>query len=386
MKNFKLALAGIATVVGIVGASATGVFAATSTANVKVNAIIEEVISTGTDLGGGADSGTGTDLDPYVFNINVTPGTVSTNATPHKITVGTNSADGYTLKVKDVDTNTSLVNGSNTIAAHAGTFASPTALANNSWGYRLSTFGENLYAGITTSDVTIMDHAGPIDSEVANITYGILVDQSKPSGTYSDTIVYTLTTNNQKANINMKKTFSVVGGLVLVVGIALSSVNALAATQSANVRVNATVLSTISITTSTTVTLNPVPGAGVASNVDTVTVNTNSHNGYVLNLKAASSANLSNGTDVLSATSGSWTNPATMSTNSWGYRVDGLGNFGPSGSTTYAGVTTTGQNLKTTSTHASNDITSVRYGAAVNSAQPSGTYTGQVTYTATTNS
>lgn len=171
-----------------------------------------------------------------------------------------------------------------------------------------------------------------------------------------------------------------------MVGIALSSVNALAATQSANVRVNATVLSTISITTSTTVTLNPVPGAGVASNVDTVTVNTNSHNGYVLNLKAASSANLSNGTDVLSATSGSWTNPATMSTNSWGYRVDGLGNFGPSGSTTYAGVTTTGQNLKTTSTHASNDITSVRYGAAVNSAQPSGTYTGQVTYTATTNS
>lgn len=182
----------------------------------------------------------------------------------------------------------------------------------------------------------------------------------------------------------MKKTISVVGTL-LAVSLLLPGLSAFAATNSADVVVNATVASTIAITTSGTVTVNPVAGAGVASGVDTVTVNTNSSNGYVLNLKATTSNQLTSGTNSIAATSGSWATPATMSTNSWGYRIDGLGNFG-TGTTTYAAVTVAGQNVKTTSTTAVNDVTSVRYGVSVNSSQPSGIYTGQVTYTATTNS
>lgn len=183
----------------------------------------------------------------------------------------------------------------------------------------------------------------------------------------------------------MKKIFSVVGGVALVLGLSLPGAGVFAATTSTNVTIDAQVLSTISITTSDTVTINPVPGAGVATGADTVTVNTNSSNGYVLNLRATTSNQLVSGANSLSATSGNWATPATMSTNSWGYRVDGVGNFG-TGTSTYAAVPTTNQALKTTGTTAVDDVTSVIYGASVNSSQPSGTYTGQVTYTAVTNS
>ncbi len=182
----------------------------------------------------------------------------------------------------------------------------------------------------------------------------------------------------------MIKKSSIVLGAALVAGL-LSGGSVLAATSSANTTVNANVQSVISLTTSGTVSLTPVPGAGVDSGVDTVTVNTNSSNGYILNLKATTSNQLVSGANSIAATSGSWAIPATMSTNSWGYRIDGLGNFG-AGTSTYAAVTTAGQNLKTTSTTAVNDVTSVLYGAQVTSSQPSGVYSGQVTYTATTNS
>lgn len=182
----------------------------------------------------------------------------------------------------------------------------------------------------------------------------------------------------------MIKKSSIVLGAALVAGL-LSGGSVLAATSSANTTVNANVQSVISLTTSGTVTLNPVPGDGVSSGVDTVTVNTNSHNGYVLNLRATTTDRLVKGTDFMGPTSGSWGVPATMSSNSWGYRIDGLGNFG-AGTSTYAAVTTAGQNLKTTSTTAVNDVTSVLYGAQVTYSQPSGVYSGQVTYTATTNS
>ncbi|MGI6611995.1 MAG: hypothetical protein ACOX0Z_00250 [Candidatus Nanosyncoccaceae bacterium] len=174
---------------------------------------------------------------------------------------------------------------------------------------------------------------------------------------------------------------------LLVAGLS-SGVSVLAAEQSTNITVNAQVQSVISITTSGSVLMNIVPGTGVSSGVDTVTVNTNSHNGYVLNLKATTSDRLVKGGDSIGPTSGSWLNPSTMSSDSWGYRIDNLGSFGGPTSTSYAKVTLAGQDVKTTSGHTTGggDVTSVRYGAQVGVGQPSGDYTGQVTYTATTNS
>lgn len=188
MKNFKLALTGIAAIVGVVGLSASGVLAATSSTNVTVNAIIEEVLSVA-DLG---DGGTGA----KTVNLNATPGVLASNAAdPHVIEIGTNSPKGYKLSIKDADANTNLVNGANTIAAHTSTFASPTALANNSWGYRTDQMTVGSYAGVTATDVTIRSSTGVVASETTNITYGVLVDASKPSGTYTDIVTITAVTN-----------------------------------------------------------------------------------------------------------------------------------------------------------------------------------------------
>lgn len=184
----------------------------------------------------------------------------------------------------------------------------------------------------------------------------------------------------------MKKIITVAVASVASIALLLPGV-ALAATDSKNTVVNATVEPVISITTSGSVTINSAPGsvAQLSTGTDTVTVRTNSRNGYVLNLRATSSTNLTSGSNDIPATSGTWTAPATMATNSWGYRIDGAGNFG-TGNNNFAAVSTTGQNVKTTNAPTNGDVTSVIYGINVNSTQANGAYTGQVTYTATTNS
>lgn len=182
MKKFKLALAGVAIVVGAVGASVTGVFAASQSANVTINATIQEVISA-------ASFGT----TPNEFN--VTPGATVQTSSAQQIRISTNAAGGYILYVKDADNDTSLrLNASNNIAASTNAFTSPNTLANNTWGYRLSTFTANHYAGITDTNVQINSATGPISNHPTDITYDVLVDSSKISGTYTDVITYTAVT------------------------------------------------------------------------------------------------------------------------------------------------------------------------------------------------
>jgi hypothetical protein len=130
------------------------------------------------------------------------------------VSVATNTSNGYNLKLSDGDTTTTLVNGGNTIAAHAGTFASPTAMATNTWGYRIvgqggftataynaetnNTASSSTWAGITSSasPVTIKTTAAPTASDPTVVWYAVKVDSSKTSGTYTDTVTYTATTNS----------------------------------------------------------------------------------------------------------------------------------------------------------------------------------------------
>ena len=119
MKKIKLALAGVAIVVGAVGASVTGVFAASQSSNVVINATIQEVISV-------ANFGT----SPNAFN--VTPGTTVSTSNAQSISISTNAAGGYKLYIKDADDDLSLrLNASNNIAASTNTFAEPAVLAYN---------------------------------------------------------------------------------------------------------------------------------------------------------------------------------------------------------------------------------------------------------------
>ena len=185
--------------------------------------------------------------------------------------------------------------------------------------------------------------------------------------------------------------------LGVVAFVAAPAVQAATTTTTINSQIN----STISLLTSNgTVNVNVIPSAAGAQTTssDTVTVSTNNSAGYNLQL-ATSTANraLTSGSNTIAAASGTFAAPAALTANTWGYRVDGLGTFGAGptsalssqsiSSTTFAGVpaSTTPQTLKTTSSTASNDTTTVWYSVAANTTQPSGTYTNSVTYTAVAN-
>lgn len=173
-----------------------------------------------------------------------------------------------------------------------------------------------------------------------------------------------------------------------------------AATTSQNTTINATIGSTITMTTSGTVALGITPdGNGQSSSAsDTVTVSTNNALGYNLTLEDSdATTTLTDGTNTLTAHAGTQAAPTTLANNTWGYRVDGVGGFlaGPTSAETnvdtlallWAGVPASGpgNTLKNTSTTATNDVTTVWYGAKADTTKPNGVYTGTVTYTATTN-
>lgn len=186
---------------------------------------------------------------------------------------------------------------------------------------------------------------------------------------------------------------------LLITGVVSSPIIASAASNSANTTINASVGSTIGITTGTTVALSLTPTAGgvVSSSSDTVTVNSNNTSGYTLTLADSdANVNLTSGGNSISAHSGTFASPSALSANTWGYAVANTGGFDASyssesnnatSSSVWAGVPASGApvQLKTTTGAAVNDTTTVWYGARATSSQPGGTYSGTVTYTATTN-
>ncbi len=172
-------------------------YAASTTATTTINATVGSTISMTT-------SGT--------VAINLTPGgsaVVSSNS--DNVSVSTNNATGYTLTLANNDSNRNLVSGANNIAAHAGTAATPTVLANNTWGYAVAgvpfsatyaaetneTSSTSLWAGVPASGspVTLRTTAAPASGSATTVWYGVKVDSTQPTGTYTDTVTYTATTN-----------------------------------------------------------------------------------------------------------------------------------------------------------------------------------------------
>lgn len=173
-----------------------------------------------------------------------------------------------------------------------------------------------------------------------------------------------------------------------------------AASNSATTTINATLASTITVTSSGTVNLaiTPASGGNQTTASDSVSVSTNNAAGYNLRLADGdANTNLVSGANNIAAHAGTQASPTALANNSWGYRVDGVGGFGAgptsgsvdqaSNASTFAGVPGTGSpnTLKNTATTASSDVTTVWYSAKADSTKPNGTYTDSVTYTATTN-
>ncbi len=178
-------------------ATPLGVYAATDNESTTVNAAIASTISISTSS---------------TVAIAVTPvagGAQSSSS--DTVSVSTNNSTGYVLTLADSDATTTLVSGANTIAAHTGTFASPTALANNSWGYAIpggnfdatynalnnATSSTTKWAGMPASGspVTLKTTGTTASADTTTVWYSVKADTTKPNGTYSDTVSYTATTN-----------------------------------------------------------------------------------------------------------------------------------------------------------------------------------------------
>lgn len=153
-------------------------------------------------------------------------------------------------------------------------------------------------------------------------------------------------------------------------------------------------------TTSGTVNVDVTPSGAGAQTIasDTVTISTNNSAGYTLKLaESTAQTALISGSDTIPAIGGTQASPVAATANTWGYRVDGLGGFGAGptsaasnqaiGVRTFAAVPATASpnTLKTTSTTATNDTTTVWYQVSANTSTPAGTYTNTVVYTAVTN-
>lgn len=193
----KLSLFAVPVLGAALVASPAIVSAATTTGSTTVNATLASVISMTT-------SGT------VAIALTPTTGGVVSSASD-SVSVSTNNTTGYTLTMSDGDTNTNLVSGANNIAAHAGTYAVPTALTGNSWGYAVA--GGNFTASYTaemnnassttkwagvpesSSPQTLKTTAATASGDTTTVWYGVRATASQATGTYSDTITYTATTN-----------------------------------------------------------------------------------------------------------------------------------------------------------------------------------------------
>jgi hypothetical protein len=125
------------------------------------------------------------------------------------ITVNTNDTAGYLLTLADADAVETLTSGANTIAASANTTGAPATLATNTWGFALpgapfdasysaesnATASTSKWAKIpsTGTPFQLKSTSAVASNDTTTVWYAAKIDSSKPSGTYTDQVVYTAT-------------------------------------------------------------------------------------------------------------------------------------------------------------------------------------------------
>lgn len=205
--------------------------------------------------------------------------------------------------------------------------------------------------------------------------------------------------------LSVKQKINGAAWALVAVAVAMAPVGVSAVSGTSNTAINATVNPVISISSgpNVAISLTPTTGGVVSSASDTVTVSTNKTNGYTLTMKDAdTSANLVSGANNITPFA-STTTPGALTNGTWGWAVAsgtagvGISGFDASYSAESDNVSSTSKwvgvplssgsasTIKSTSSTASGDTTTVWYAARVNASQPTGTYTDTVTYTATTN-
>ncbi len=193
-------LGAISALSALLFALAVPAIAGAATTSTTISSAISSVISVFTSNG--------------TVNVNVTPsGSGAQTIASDTLTVSTNSSLGYTLQIADADATTTMVSGSNTIAASTGSQTTPITQAVNTWGYRVDglggfgagpTSGQNSaaigslkFAGVPASGSpnTIKTTATTASNDTTTVWYAVVADTTQPTGTYTDVVTYTATAN-----------------------------------------------------------------------------------------------------------------------------------------------------------------------------------------------
>ena len=127
-----------------------------------------------------------------------------TNEFKSTINVYTNNASGYTLNVKDADSTLALtkVGSTETIPAgvpESGETTFDLAAGTAAWGYVIDTASTDGtgYKAISATDAQVKTRPTKTSGgEETVVYYGVATASDQATGTYTDTIIYTATTNN----------------------------------------------------------------------------------------------------------------------------------------------------------------------------------------------
>jgi len=122
------------------------------------------------------------------------------------VTVSTNSPSGYTLNMNSLTTNTTMVHETIptfNIPSTTNPYNSPATLAPNTWGWNLgaassvSTFSKIPPSDDSQTIRTTSDSDNKADPSIANtlVTFGANINSTMATGTYTNTIVFTATSN-----------------------------------------------------------------------------------------------------------------------------------------------------------------------------------------------
>ncbi|MGI6612238.1 MAG: hypothetical protein ACOX0Z_01520 [Candidatus Nanosyncoccaceae bacterium] len=201
MKTNKLKLIGASlAVTASLALPITGVLAASNTTTIKGTVSSVITISTGSEI-----------------DISVTPVGLESRISSAKDTViiNSNHSTGYNLTIAMNGTNQNLTRegGTETIAPVNGTQTSPATLAKNRWGYRVDDVGEFgagpsvvlssaedttlTFAAIPTTDspdnIGSSNQPSVSGGDAYDVWYAMNVDTTKPTGTYTGTVIYTAT-------------------------------------------------------------------------------------------------------------------------------------------------------------------------------------------------
>lgn len=199
LKSSVLAGAGASLVLGLVLVPSWQ--AGAVTVNPTVRAIVAATITLTTTSQGSSNN----------VDINLTPGASAVlSSASDTLTVNTNDTLGYLLTLADADTTYTLTSGANTIAASANAIGSGATLATNTWGFALpggtgfdatytaesnSTTSTSKWSAIPASGTpyTLKSTATTASNDQTVVWYAAKVDSTKPTGTYTDQVVYTAT-------------------------------------------------------------------------------------------------------------------------------------------------------------------------------------------------